>query len=77
MGELAHRKRCTNLKKGELKLLLQMGVAKSPDLPNVPLVLDYAKTDEQRRILEIVLAGQAMAWPSFMAADVPADRVAT
>lgn len=66
-----------DLKAGNLKVLLQMGVAKSPDLPDVPLVLEYAKTDEQKRILDIVLAGQAMAWPSFMAADAPADRVAT
>lgn len=65
-----------DLKSGELKLLLQMGVAKAPDLPNVPLVFDYAKTDEQKKILEIVLAGQAMAWPSFMAGEAPAERVA-
>jgi tripartite-type tricarboxylate transporter receptor subunit TctC len=65
-----------DLKAGKLKVLLQMGVANSPDLPNVPLVLDYAKTGEHRRILDIVLAGQAMAWPSFMAADVPKERVA-
>ena len=65
-----------DLKAGNLKILLQMGVSKSPDLPNVPLVLDYARTDEHRKILDIVLAGQAMAWPSFMAPEVPQDRVA-
>ena len=63
-------------KAGKLKVLLQMGVRKSPDLPHVPLVLDYAKSDDQKRVLDIVLAGQAMAWPSFMAAGVPAERVA-
>ncbi|MGE3247934.1 MAG: Bug family tripartite tricarboxylate transporter substrate binding protein [Beijerinckiaceae bacterium] len=67
----------TELKEGKLKLLLQMGVAKAADLPNVPLVLDYARTDEQKKILDIVLAGQAMAWPSFMAEGVPQERVAT
>jgi tripartite-type tricarboxylate transporter receptor subunit TctC len=65
-----------HLQKGELKLLIQMGVAKTPDLPNVPLVMDYAKTADEKQMLEIVLAGQAMAWPSFMAGDVPPERVA-
>ena len=53
------------LKRGELTLLVQMATAKSPDIPQVPLVMDYAKTDEQRQVLELLLAGQAMAWPVF------------
>jgi len=64
------------LKRGELVLLVQMAIAKSPELPQVPLVMDFAKTSEQRQILELVLAGQAMAWPLFAATEVPADRVA-
>ena len=53
------------LKRGELTLLVQMAAAKSPDIPQVPLVMDYAKTEEQRQVLELLLAGQAMAWPVF------------
>ena len=64
------------LKRGELTLLVQMAVAKSPDIPHVPLVMDYAKTDEQRQVLELLLAGQAMAWPVFAPPDVPPERVA-
>jgi hypothetical protein len=64
------------LKRGELTLLVQMATAKSPDIPQVPLVMDYAKTDEQRQVLELLLAGQAMAWPVFAPAEVPQDRVA-
>jgi tripartite-type tricarboxylate transporter receptor subunit TctC len=66
----------TMLKRGELTLLVQMATAKSPDIPHVPLVMDYAKTDEQRQVLELLLAGQAMAWPVFAPADVPQERVA-
>jgi len=65
------------LKTGELNLLVQMTTAKSPDIPQVPMVMDYAKTDEQRQVLELLLAGQAMAWPVFAPAEVPKDRVAT
>ena len=64
------------LKRGELVLLVQMAIAKSPEIPQVPLVMDFATTSEQRQILELVLAGQAMAWPMFAATDVPSDRVA-
>jgi tripartite-type tricarboxylate transporter receptor subunit TctC len=58
------------LKRGELTLLVQMATAKSPDIPQVPLVMDYAKSDEQRQVLELLLAGQAMAWPVFAPAEV-------
>jgi hypothetical protein len=57
-------------------LLVQMATAKSPDIPQVPLVMDYAKTGEQRQVLEVLLAGQAMAWPVFAPAEVPPERVA-
>jgi tripartite-type tricarboxylate transporter receptor subunit TctC len=70
------REALPRLKSGEYLLLVQMGVRKSPELPNVPLVMDLAKTDEQKQMLELLLAGQGMAWPYFVAPDVPADRVA-
>lgn len=64
------------LKRGELVLLVQMGTAKVPDIAHVPLVMEFAATAEQRQILELVLAAQAMAWPLFAPAEVPAERVA-
>ena len=63
-------------KRGELNLLVQMGTAKVPELAQVPLVMDLVKGDEQRQILEVVLAAQAMAWPMFAPTEVPAERVA-
>ena len=64
------------VKQGELNMLVQMGTAKVPELPQVPLVMDLAKGDEQRQILELLLAAQGMAWPVFAPAEVPAERVA-
>jgi len=49
---------------------------KSPEIKGVPLVLDYVKTDEQRQVFSLLLAGQQMAWPVFAPAEVPAERVA-
>lgn len=71
------REAMARLQSGEYTVLVQMATQKSPELPNVPLVMDYAKDAEQRQILELLLAGQAMAWPYFVASAVPAERVAS
>jgi len=63
-------------KRGDLNLLVQMGLAKIPEIPDVPLVMDLAKDAGRRQILEVLLAAQAMAWPMFAPAEVPAERVA-
>jgi tripartite-type tricarboxylate transporter receptor subunit TctC len=70
------REAMDKLNSGEYLLLIQMGVRKSPELPNVPLVMDLAQNAEQKQVLELLLAGQGMAWPYFVAPEVPADRVA-
>lgn len=49
---------------------------KHPDLPEVPLVIDLAKTDEQRDLLKLIFARQVMAYPYVTPPGVPADRVA-
>ena len=41
---------------------------------DVPLVLDYAKTDEQKQILQLVLARQPLGRPFFAPPGIPADR---
>ncbi len=63
------------LKRGELQLLVQMSLRKSPELPNVPLIMEYAKTDEQKTILQVILTGQTMAWPLVAPAETPKERV--
>jgi tripartite-type tricarboxylate transporter receptor subunit TctC len=62
--------------RGELNMLVQMGTSKIPQLPQVPLVMDLAASPEQRQVLDVLLAAQAMAWPLFAAPEVPAERVA-
>lgn len=63
------------LQRGELRILVQMALRKSVDLPDVPLVMEYAKTDEQRQILQVILTGQTMAWPLVAPAETPKERV--
>jgi tripartite-type tricarboxylate transporter receptor subunit TctC len=59
----------------KINVLVQLSLAKHPDLPNVPLVVDLAKNDEQRRIFKLVFARQPMGRPFLAPPGVPADRV--
>jgi tripartite-type tricarboxylate transporter receptor subunit TctC len=58
-------------------VLVQLSLQKHPELPDVPLVMDFAKTDEQRAILKMIFARQVMGRPYLAPPDLPADRVAT
>ena len=60
----------------KLNILLQIGPAKSPELPNVPSIMDYAKNQLDRDALELLLAPDAFAWPFVVPPGVPADRIA-
>lgn len=60
----------------KIDIVLQIGTAKSPELPDVPSLIDYAKTDLDRHALELLLAPDAFAWPFVVPPGVPADRVA-
>jgi tripartite-type tricarboxylate transporter receptor subunit TctC len=57
-------------------VLIQLSLAKHPELPDVPLVMDFAKTDEQRQILKMVFARNVMGRPYLAPPNVPADRAA-
>lgn len=54
---------------------VQFALAKHADLPDVPLVLDLAKTDDQRKILEVIFSAQPMGRPFATGPNVPAERV--
>ena len=59
----------------KINVLVQMSLQKHPDLPNVPLILDLAKTPEQKQILTLVFARQALGRPYVAPPGVPADRL--
>ena len=62
------------LASGDLVLLMQMSGSKHPELPNVPLVMDLAKTKEERQMLNLIFARQALGRPFLAPPDLPADR---
>jgi tripartite-type tricarboxylate transporter receptor subunit TctC len=55
-------------------VLFQMALDKHSDLPDVPLVIDLAKNDEQRRILRLIFARQALGRPFLAPPGVPQAR---
>ena len=65
------------IKNDEVTLLVQERMKGHPDMDRlgVPRSGDFAKTDEQRRILEIVYAQETFGRPYFVAPEVPRERV--
>ena len=58
----------------KINLLLQMALKKSPELPDVPLIMDVARSEQERQILRLILARQQMGWPFLAPPDLPAER---
>jgi tripartite-type tricarboxylate transporter receptor subunit TctC len=57
-------------------VLVQMSLAKHPELPDVPLIMDLAKTEEQREIFKLIFSRQVMGRPYLAPPGIPADRLA-
>ena len=62
------------LEEKKINILLQLALEKHPDLPNVPLVTDLAKTEEQKQILRMIFARQVMGRPFVAPPGIPQDR---
>jgi tripartite-type tricarboxylate transporter receptor subunit TctC len=60
----------------KINVLVQLSLKRHPDLPNVPLVMDFAKTEQQAQTFKLVFARQPMGRPFLAPPAVPADRVA-
>ncbi len=58
-----------------INILFQMSLEKHPDLPHVPLVMEFAKTDEQRSILRLMFARQVLGRPFLGPPGIPTDRL--
>jgi tripartite-type tricarboxylate transporter receptor subunit TctC len=64
------------LRNKSINILVQMGSERDPDFAQVPLLTEFAKSDEIRRVLRLyeveITVGRAFLTPP----DVPADRLA-
>ena len=64
------------LKSGKIRILAQVGIKRMPGYANVPLLTDFAKTDEQRQILTLISSRAAIGRPLVVPPGTPSDRVA-
>jgi tripartite-type tricarboxylate transporter receptor subunit TctC len=60
---------------GKLRMLLRAEESALPDLPDVPSIYDFAKTEEQRQFMRFVFSSVEFGRPYVMPPDVPKERV--
>jgi tripartite-type tricarboxylate transporter receptor subunit TctC len=63
------------LKDKKINILFQMALKKHPDIPDVPAIQDFAKSSEDRQVIEFLFAPQDMGRPFFAPPGVPPERV--
>jgi tripartite-type tricarboxylate transporter receptor subunit TctC len=64
------------LRDKKIAVLVQVGVRPEPTLPEVPLLMDLGRNDEEREILAFVAKGLAVGRPIGVGPGVPPERVA-
>ena len=59
----------------KINFILQAGLTRDPRLPDTPSVIDFAKSDIDRQVMELMFLSYEMSRPYLLPPDVPADRV--
>jgi tripartite-type tricarboxylate transporter receptor subunit TctC len=68
--------KAAQLADGKLVVVMQSGLKRNPDLPQVPLIGELAATEQGRRILEFIDSDAGIGWSIVTPPGVPLDRVA-
>ena len=63
------------LRDKKINILVQIGLAKEPDLPDVPLLMDLGSNPDDRTLLRLLSSPVAIGRPIFTTPDVPIERV--
>src|SRR5689334_17004765 len=67
--------RTAGLADGKANILVQVGLAKNPHMPNVPFIFDYAKSDADRQIFRLVFGWLDLERPIGAPSGVPVERL--
>jgi tripartite-type tricarboxylate transporter receptor subunit TctC len=62
------------LRDGQVNFPVQIGLRGSPDLAGIPLIMDQAANDQQRRTLKLIISRQELAYAFAAPPDLPDDR---
>jgi tripartite-type tricarboxylate transporter receptor subunit TctC len=60
----------------KVNILVQMGLTKNPDLPDVPLARDLLNNEEDKAVLDLIVLPQEFGRPFIAPPGTPADRMA-
>src|SRR5262249_18134556 len=60
---------------GQFRPIIQFAIKKSPDLPGVPGIYDFAKSDADREVFDIAFGTHILGRPLIAPPGVPAERV--
>jgi tripartite-type tricarboxylate transporter receptor subunit TctC len=74
--EILRRNNADWLRDNKINILVQYDVKRSAELPNVPTILEFAKTDDQKQVWSLFLASQTIGHSFVLPPGVPADRIA-
>ena len=64
------------LNNDKVTILVQTALKSDPRLPGVPIITDYAKSTEQRQVMQLIFGWLVMDRTFAAPPDTPADRVA-
>jgi tripartite-type tricarboxylate transporter receptor subunit TctC len=60
---------------GRIRPIVQLGIKKSRDLPDVAHIYDYAKSDDDRAVFDLIFGRQVLGRPVLAPPGLPADIV--
>jgi tripartite-type tricarboxylate transporter receptor subunit TctC len=60
----------------KISVLVQLSLSRHPDLVDVPLIMDFARNEEEKQIFKLVFARQPMGRPFLAPPGVPPERAA-
>src|SRR4051812_3376423 len=64
------------IEKKLINVIVQLGLKKHPAMDPAPLIMEFAKNDTDRGVLEMIFARQDMAYPIVAPPETPTERVA-
>jgi tripartite-type tricarboxylate transporter receptor subunit TctC len=64
------------LRNNQIDIIAQVGLERDPEFPQVPLMLDLARSEESRQVLAFFSTDVVIGRPFVTSPGVPADRVA-
>jgi tripartite-type tricarboxylate transporter receptor subunit TctC len=59
----------------DISILVQFGLKRYPELPDIPTAVELARSDEERKVVSAIMASAEIGTAFFTTPRVPADRV--